>query len=64
MLEDPTKIENQEMFYKKKRKGNTLIHPLWLSTESHDKPINFVFRLANSGDNFAARANSVVQTGV
>jgi hypothetical protein len=28
MLEDPTKIENQEMFYKKKRKGNTLIHPL------------------------------------
>lgn len=42
----------------------TLIHPWWLSIESQDKPINFVFLLVNSGASLAARDNSVVQTGV
>ena len=57
-------FESRHQWWEEKRMKSTLIHSRWSSTESQDKPMSFVFRLANSGASFAARANSVVQTGV
>ena len=42
----------------------TSIHPLWESTESHDRAINLTPRLSNSGTISETFPSSVVHTGV
>ena len=62
-LEDPTRRTVDD----RKNEGIgifTLIQSWWFSIESHDKAMHLTFRWLNSGASFAARLNSVVQTGV